>query len=57
MVKKKSIKFSRSQKMAKKKQPFHIKNNMKQFELKDGTKFWAKDEEDAKLYRKHVGEK
>jgi hypothetical protein len=29
---------------------------MKQFELKDGTKFWAKDEEDAKLYRKHVGE-
>jgi hypothetical protein len=44
--------------MAKKnKQPFHIKNNMKQFELKDGTKFWAKDESDAKLYRKHVGEK
>jgi hypothetical protein len=30
---------------------------MKQFELKDGTKFWAKDEEDAKLYRKKVGEK
>jgi len=44
--------------MAKKnKQPFHIKNNMKQFELKDGKKFWAKNEEDAKLYRKHVGEK
>ncbi len=44
--------------MAKKnKQPFHIKNNMKQFELKDGTKFWAKDESDAKLYRKHLGEK
>ena len=44
--------------MAKKnKQPFHIKNNTKQFELKDGTKFWAKNEEDAKLYRKHVGEK
>ncbi len=44
--------------MAKKnKQPFHIKNNMKQFELKDGTKFWAKDESDAKLFRKHVGEK
>ena len=44
--------------MAKKnKQPFHIKNNMKQFELKDGTKFWAKDQDDAKLYRKHVGEK
>ena len=44
--------------MAKKKnQPFHIANKLKQFELKDGTKFWAKDEEDAKLYRKHVGEK
>jgi hypothetical protein len=25
--------------------------------LKDGTKFYAKDKEDAKLYRKHVGEK
>jgi hypothetical protein len=44
--------------MGKKKQnAFHIKNKLKQFELKDGTKFWAKDEEDAKLYRKHVGEK
>ena len=41
----------------KKKQPFHIKRNLKQFELKDGTKFWAKDESDAKLYRKKVGEK
>ena len=41
----------------KKKQAFHIVNKLKQFELKDGTKFWAKDEEDAKLYRKHVGEK
>jgi|TARA_B110000977_G_C10803823_1_gene387422 hypothetical protein len=36
---------------------FHIKNKLKQFELKDGTKFWAKHKEDAKLYRKHVGEK
>ena len=43
--------------MGKKKQPFHIENKLKQFELKDGTKFWAKDEEDAKLYKKHVGEK
>ena len=42
--------------MSKKKTPLHEKN-MKQFELKDGTKFWAKDEEDAKLYRKKVGEK
>ena len=41
----------------KKKQPFHIANKLKQFELKDGTTFWAKDEEDAKLYRKHLGEK
>ena len=29
----------------------------KTFTLKDGTKFWAKHKEDAKLYRKHVGEK
>ena len=44
--------------MAKKnKQPLHVKNNMKQFEVKDGTKFWAKDESDAKLFRKKVGEK
>ena len=42
--------------MAKKKKVLHEKN-MKLFELKDGTKFWAKDEEDAKLYKKHVGEK
>ncbi len=41
----------------KKQNAFHIKNKLKQFELKDGSKFWAKDEEDAKLYRKHVGEK
>jgi len=42
--------------MAKKKTSLHEKN-MKQFELKDGTKFWAKNEEDAKLYIKHVGKK
>ena len=36
--------------MAKKKnQPFHIANKLKQFELKDGTKFWAKNEEDAMI--------
>ena len=40
-----------------KKQPFHIEKKLKQFELKDGTKFFAKDEEDAKLYRKHVRDK
>ena len=38
----------------KKKQPFHIKNKLKQFELKDGSKFWAKDDIDAELYRKKV---
>lgn len=37
--------------------PFHIAHNYKQYELKDGTKFWAKDDENAKLYRKEVGEK
>ena len=42
--------------MSKKKKMFHEKN-MKQFELKDGTKFWAKNEEDAKLYKKLVGKK
>ena len=45
--------------MAKKKKqiPFHIAHNYKQYELKDGTKYWAKDDKDVKLYRKHVGEK
>ena len=44
--------------MAKKKKdiPFHIAHNYKQYELKDGTKFWAKDEENAKLYIKKVEE-
>jgi len=41
----------------KKKQPFHIVHNFNKYKLSDGTVFWAKDEEDAKLYRKHVGEK
>ena len=40
--------------MAKKKKkdiPFHIAHNYKHFELTDGgVKFWAKDEDDAKLY-------
>ena len=40
--------------MAKKKQPFHIKHKLTQFELKDGTKFWAKNESNAKLYIKKV---
>ena len=42
--------------MAKKKKSLHEKN-MKQFELKDGTKFWAKDEEASKDYIKFVEER
>ena len=39
--------------MAKKKKtlPFHIEHNLKQYMLKDETKYWAKDDEDALLYR------
>jgi len=49
--------------MAKKKKksiPFHIAHNYKQFELKDRSKnksiikFWARDEDAAKLYIKKV---
>tara|TARA_B100000900_G_C20118225_1_gene528753 strand:- start:287 stop:412 length:126 start_codon:yes stop_codon:yes gene_type:complete len=32
-------------------------DHYKTFTLKDGTKFKAKDESDAKLYREKVGEK
>ena len=38
----------------KKKIPFHIAHNYKQYELKDGTKFWAKDDESSKDYIKFV---
>jgi len=39
--------------MAKKKKvkSFHITNNLKQYMLKDGSRFWAKDDENALLYR------
>ena len=40
--------------MAKKKQPFHIEHNMKEFKLPDGTKFWARDRESALLYNQKV---
>ena len=43
--------------MAKKKKkviPFHIKHNLKQYMLLDGTKYWAKDDEDALSYRNLV---
>jgi len=38
----------------KKNVPFHIKNDMKEFELKDGSRFWAKDDENALSYRDKV---
>jgi hypothetical protein len=43
--------------------PFHIAHNYKQFELRDRfkdesvIKFWARDEEDAKLYIKKIESK
>ena len=39
----------------KKKVPFHIQNNYKQYSYKDGgltITFWEKDDTDAELYRK-----
>ena len=41
--------------MAKKKSKGQF-DNYKTFTLKDGTKFLARDEHDAKLYRKKVGD-
>jgi len=38
-----------------KKLPYHLKHNMTQWESTEGLKFWARDEEDAKLYLKKVG--
>ena len=44
--------------MAKKKKvPFHIQNNYKEYSYKDGgftITFWAKDDTDAELYKKKV---
>ena len=37
--------------MAKKKLSLHQKQNLKQSMLKDGSIFWAKDNENALLYR------
>ena len=39
--------------MAKKKKSLH--DNMNEFKLPDGTKFYAKDSKDALLYAKKVG--
>ena len=43
--------------MAKKKKdvPFHIAHNYKKFPLGE-TDFWARDEEDAKLYVLRIGQ-
>jgi|TARA_Y100000034_G_scaffold134955_1_gene205008 hypothetical protein len=44
--------------MAKKKRkdiPFHIAHNYKQWDSTEGYKFWARDEEGAKLYCEHMG--
>ena len=41
----------------KKKVPFHIQNNLKQYSYEDGgltITFWAKDDTDAELYRKKI---
>ena len=35
----------------KKKSSLHQKQNLKQYMLKDGSRFWAKDDENALLYR------
>ena len=40
--------------MAKKKSSLHKKQNLKQYMLKDGSRFWAKDDENALLYRDFV---
>ena len=42
--------------MARKKKtlPFHIEHNLKQYMLKDGSRFWAKDDENALSYRDKV---
>ena len=49
------INYTRRQSMSKKKNKGQF-DNYKTFTLKDGTKFLARDEHDAKLYRKKVGE-
>ena len=43
--------------MSKKESGLHIKKGYKKYTLKDGVKFWAKSDEDAKLYKKNISEK
>ena len=52
----KLISYIRRESMSKKKNKSGWKD-YKTFTLKDGTKFLARDEHDAELYRKKVGEK
>jgi hypothetical protein len=40
--------------MAKKKLSLHQEQNLKQYMLKDGSRFWAKDDENALSYRDKV---
>ena len=49
------ISYTRSQRMTKKKSSQW--KDYKTFTLSDGTKFLARDEHDAELYRKKVGDK
>ena len=53
--KKKLISYIRSIRLTKKKNKSGWKD-YKTFTLKDGTKFLARDEHDAKLYRQKVGD-
>ncbi len=50
-----SINFGRKQRMPKKNSKSQWKD-YKTLTLKDGTKFLARDEQDAKLYRLKVGD-
>ena len=40
--------------MSKKKTSFHEEQNLKHYMLKDGSRFWAKDDENALSYRNKV---
>ena len=39
----------------KSKEPFHIVNRYKKYTSTEGYSFWAKNEEDGKLYLQHMG--
>ena len=43
--------------MSKKESGLHIKKGYKKYTLLDGVKFWARSDEDARLYKKKVSEK